>query len=136
MPGAGYVGGFEFAVLSYVDDRSRVDLVRREQSVVAQVSAVGGPPGHTARDWNGVELFEDRVIPYLAEFSATMHRYDVPVVCQITHRGRRGRSIDLWNRLYGPSDTREPNHRENPHPIEPAMMDEIIASFAAAAGRT
>ena len=92
-------------------------------------------PSSTARDWNGVELFEDRVIPYLSEFSSTMHRYDVPVVAQITHRGRRGRSIDLWNRLYGPSDTREPNHRENPHPLEPAMMDEIVSAFAAAAGR-
>ena len=92
-------------------------------------------PSSTARDWNGVELFEDRVIPFLSEFSSTMHKYDCPVVAQITHRGRRGRSIDLWNRLYGPSDTREPNHRENPHPLDPAMMDEIIAAFAAAAGR-
>ena len=92
-------------------------------------------PSSTARDWNGVELFEDRVIPHLSEFSSTMHKYDVPVVCQITHRGRRGRSTDLWNRLYGPSDTREPNHRENPHPIDPAMMNEIIQAFAAAAKR-
>ena len=92
-------------------------------------------PSSTARDWNGVELFEDRVIPFLSEFSSTMHKYDCPVVAQITHRGRRGRSVDLWNRLYGPSDTREPNHRENPHALDPAMMDEIIAAFAAAAGR-
>lgn len=92
-------------------------------------------PSSTARDWNGVELFDDRVIPYLAEFSATMHRYEVPVVAQITHRGRRGRSIDLWNRLYGPSDTREPNHRENPHALDAPMMDEIVSAFAAAAGR-
>jgi 2,4-dienoyl-CoA reductase-like NADH-dependent reductase (Old Yellow Enzyme family) len=92
-------------------------------------------PSSTARDWNGVELFDDRVIPYLAEFSATMHRYGVPVVAQITHRGRRGRTVDLWNRLYGPSDTREPNHRENPHPMEPEVIDEIVAAFVAAAGR-
>ena len=92
-------------------------------------------PTSTARDWNGVELFDDRVIPYLHEFSSTMHQYDVPVVCQITHRGRRGRSIDLWNRLYGPSDTREPNHRENPHPLDHETMDEFVQAFAAAAGR-
>ena len=92
-------------------------------------------PSSTARDWNGVEVFDDRVIPFLAEFSRTMHQYQVPVVCQITHRGRRGRSIDLWNRLYGPSDTREPNHRENPHPLEPDQIDEFIQAFAAAAGR-
>jgi 2,4-dienoyl-CoA reductase-like NADH-dependent reductase (Old Yellow Enzyme family) len=92
-------------------------------------------PTSTARDWNGVEVFDDRVIPYLQEFSSTMHRYDVPVVCQLTHRGRRGRSIDLWNRQYGPSDVREPNHRENPHPLEREMIDEFVEAFAAAAGR-
>jgi 2,4-dienoyl-CoA reductase-like NADH-dependent reductase (Old Yellow Enzyme family) len=89
----------------------------------------------TARDWNGVELFDDRVIPHLQKFSDTMHQYDVPVVCQITHRGRRGRSIDLWNRMYAPSDVREPNHRENPHPLDESMIDELIEAFAAAAGR-
>lgn len=92
-------------------------------------------PSSTARDWNGVEVFDDRVIPYLQEFSSTMHRYDVPVVCQITHRGRRGRSVDLWNRMYGPSDVREPNHRENPHPLDKETIDEFVQAFAAAAGR-
>ncbi len=92
-------------------------------------------PTSTARDWNGVELFDDRVIPHLQKFSDTMHRYDVPVIAQLTHRGRRGRSVDLWNRMYAPSDVREPNHRENPHPLEPEMIDELVESFAAAAGR-
>src|SRR5262245_37723785 len=92
-------------------------------------------PTSTARDWNGVELFDDRVIPYLSEFSAAMHAHDVPVVAQITHRGRRGRSIDLWNRLYGPSDVREPNHRENPHALDKQTIDEFVRAFAAAAGR-
>jgi 2,4-dienoyl-CoA reductase-like NADH-dependent reductase (Old Yellow Enzyme family) len=92
-------------------------------------------PTSTARDWNGVELFDDKVIPYLRKFSDAMHRYDVPVCCQITHRGRRGRSIDLWNRMYAPSDVREPNHRENPHPLDPEMIDELVDSFAAAAAR-
>lgn len=92
-------------------------------------------PSSTARDWNGVELFDDRVIPHLEKFSDTMHKYDVPVVAQITHRGRRGRSIDLWNRMYAPSDMREPNHRENPHILNQDMIDEIIAAFANAAGR-
>ena len=92
-------------------------------------------PSSTARDWNGVELFDDRVIPYLEHFSRTMHQYDVPVVCQITHRGRRGRSIDMWNRLYGPSDMREPNHRENPHTLDKATMAEFIKAFADAAWR-
>ena len=92
-------------------------------------------PTSTARDWNGVEVFDDRVIPYLRLFSDTMHEYGVPVCCQITHRGRRGRSVDLWNRMYSPSDMREPNHRENPHPLEPEMIDELVEAFGAAAHR-
>jgi len=92
-------------------------------------------PTSTARDWNGVELFDDRVIPYLKQFSDTMHRYDVPVCCQITHRGRRGRSVDLWNRMYGPSDMREPNHRENPRPLDASMIDMLVDAFASAANR-
>jgi len=88
-----------------------------------------------AKDWNGVELFDDRVIPYLEKFSETMHRYDVPVVAQITHRGRRGRSIDTFERLYAPSAIREPNHRETPHVIEPKTMDEFVRAYADAALR-
>lgn len=92
-------------------------------------------PSSTARDWNGIELFDDSVIPYLKRFSDTMHQYGVPVCCQITHRGRRGRSVDLWNRMYGPSDVREPNHRENPHPLDPETIDEFVRAFADAAYR-
>ena len=88
-----------------------------------------------AKDWNGVELFDDRAIPYLEQFSETMHRYDVPVVAQITHRGRRGRSIDTFERLYAPSAIREPNHRETPHVIEPKTMDEFVRAYADAALR-
>lgn len=92
-------------------------------------------PTSTARDWNGVELFDDRVIPYLEQFSQAMHRYEVPVVAQITHRGRRGRSLDLWNRMYAPSDAREPNHRETPHAMDEQTITQFVDAFAAAAHR-
>lgn len=88
-----------------------------------------------ARDWNGVELFEDRVIPYLSKFSETMHEYGVPCVAQITHRGRRGRSLDTWERMYAPSAVREPNHRETPRAMDLQTMKEFIRAFADAAGR-
>src|SRR5690349_24508602 len=39
-------------------------------------------PISTARDWNGVELLEDRVIPYLRKFSETMHKYGDPSCAQ------------------------------------------------------
>ena len=126
------------AVNGMPDDRERRYYEEKARGGVGFMMCFGSASVHptsTARDWNGVEMFEDRVIPYLKKFSDTMHQYGVPVVCQITHRGRRGRSIDLWNRMYGPSDTREPNHRENPHPLEPEMIDELVEAFAAAAYR-
>ena len=88
-----------------------------------------------ARDWNGVELFDDRVIPHLEAFSETMHKYGVPCAAQITHRGRRGRSVDTWERMYAPSAIREPNHRETPHVMDEATMEAFIRAFADAAER-
>src|SRR5262245_14157658 len=88
-----------------------------------------------ARDWNGVELFEDRVLPHLHKFSEAIHKHGVPCVAQITHRGRRGRSTDIWERMYAPSAIREPNHRETPHVMDLETMKEFIQAFADAAGR-
>jgi 2,4-dienoyl-CoA reductase-like NADH-dependent reductase (Old Yellow Enzyme family)/thioredoxin reductase len=88
-----------------------------------------------ARDWNGVELFDDRVIPHLELFAQTMGRYGVPVVAQITHRGRRGRSIDTFERMFSPSAIREPNHRETPHALDRSTMNEFVRAYAQAALR-
>ncbi len=88
-----------------------------------------------ARDWNGVELFEDRVIPHLRRFSDTMHQYGVPCVAQITHRGRRGRSHVSWERMYSASPIREPNHRETPHAMDEKTIEEFIQGFIDAASR-
>ena len=88
------------------------------------------------KDWNGVELFEDRVIPYLQKFSEAMEAYEVPCVSQITHRGRRGRSIDTFERLYAPSAIPEPNHREVPHAIQDEdILSEFVQAYADAAWR-
>lgn len=88
------------------------------------------------KDWNGVELFEDRVIPYLQKFSEAMEAYEVPCVSQITHRGRRGRSIDTFERLYAPSAIPEPNHREVPHAIhDDDILAEFVQAYADAAWR-
>lgn len=97
--------------------------------------SAGVHPTSPAQDWNGVELFEDRVIPYLAEFADTMHAYDVPIISQITHRGRRGRSVDRLHRMYGPSPVREPNHRETPHTLDEETMTEFVQAFSDAAWR-
>ena len=97
--------------------------------------SAGVHPTSPAQDWHGVELFEDRVILYLAEFANTMHAYNVPVISQITHRGRRGRSVDRMHRMYGPSPIREPNHRETPHTLDEETITEFVQAFSDAAWR-
>ena len=78
------------------------EKVKGGVGVLMCFGSAGVHPTSPARDWNGVELFDDRVIPHLARFADTMHRYDVPVIAQITHRGRRGvhktapKSIIAW----------------------------------------
>jgi 2,4-dienoyl-CoA reductase-like NADH-dependent reductase (Old Yellow Enzyme family)/thioredoxin reductase len=93
-------------------------------------------PTSPARVWNGVELFDDRVIPHLAKFAEAMHKYDVPCVAQITHKGRRGRSSgNDWLPMYAPSAIPEPNHREMPHQLEQPTIDALARAFADAAWR-
>jgi mycofactocin system FadH/OYE family oxidoreductase 2 len=93
-------------------------------------------PASSARVWNGVELFDDRVIPYLSVFSDAMHQQGVPCVAQITHKGRRGHSEgNDFRPLYGPSPVREPNHRETPHELDRKTIAEIVRAFADAAFR-
>mgnify|MGYP002260996703 CR=1 FL=1 len=64
-----------------------------------------------------------------------MHKYGAPCVAQITHRGRRGWSHVSWQRMYGPSAVREPNHRETPHEMDEATIAEFVKAFADASER-
>jgi mycofactocin system FadH/OYE family oxidoreductase 2 len=93
-------------------------------------------PDSSARVWNGIELFDDRVVPHLRSFSDAIHRHGVPVIAQITHKGRRGHSEgNEFRPLYAPSAVREPNHRETPHEIDEKKIAEIVRAFADAAFR-
>jgi dimethylglycine catabolism A len=93
-------------------------------------------PASSARVWNGIELFDDRVIPYLSAFSDKIHEHGVPVVAQITHKGRRGHSEgNDFRPLVAPSAVREPNHRETPHALDPGTIAELVRAFADAAFR-
>jgi 2,4-dienoyl-CoA reductase-like NADH-dependent reductase (Old Yellow Enzyme family) len=92
-------------------------------------------PTSPALDWHVVELFDDRVIPYLRKFSDSMHEYDCPCVAQITHRGRRGHSNLSWERMLSPSPVKEPNHREVPGVITKDQIEMVVQAFADAAVR-
>ncbi|HXV59769.1 MAG TPA: N-methylproline demethylase, partial [Vicinamibacteria bacterium] len=96
-------------VLRYYEEKARGGL-----GLILCFGSASVHPTSPVKDWNGVELFDDRVIPHLQQFSDVMHGYDVPVIAQITHRGRRGRSTASLGRLYAPSAIREPKHRETP----------------------
>jgi 2,4-dienoyl-CoA reductase-like NADH-dependent reductase (Old Yellow Enzyme family) len=68
-------------------------------------------PTSVARDWNGVELFDDRVVPHLARFSEAMHGYGVP--CAQSPTGAGGADDQDVRRLYAPVSIRE-NYQETP----------------------
>ena len=119
-------------------EKARLYYEEKAKGGVSLLMCFGSAGVHStspARDWNGVELFDDRVIPYLAEFADTMHGYNVPVIAQITHRGRRGRSVDRLHRMYAPPPIREPNHRETPHQLDEETITEFVQAFADAAWR-
>jgi mycofactocin system FadH/OYE family oxidoreductase 2 len=92
-------------------------------------------PTSPALDWKVVEMYEDRVIPYLQRFADSMHEYGAVVLAQITHRGRRGHSNLSWQRLLGPSAVKEPNHREIPGVLRREDIETIVQAFADAAVR-
>ncbi len=92
-------------------------------------------PTSPSLDWHVVELWDDRVIPHFQRFSATMHEHDTVLLCQITHRGRRGHSNLAWQRLLSPSAVKEPNHREVPGVLRKPDIEMIVQAFADAAVR-
>lgn len=88
-----------------------------------------------ARDWSGVELFDDGVIPALKEAAAAVHRHGARIISQITHRGRRGTTETYWRPLLAPSPIPERTHRETPHEMETEDIREIVEAYGQAALR-
>jgi mycofactocin system FadH/OYE family oxidoreductase 2 len=92
-------------------------------------------PTSPALDWHVVELYDDRCIPALRKFADELHPFETTLLCQITHRGRRGHSNLSWQRLLGPSAIKEPNHREVPGVLKKDDIETIVQAFADAAVR-
>ena len=88
-----------------------------------------------AVDWGGVELFEDKVVPYLIGASEAVHKHGAKIFSQITHRGRRGTSDISWHPLFAPSGLPERVHRETPHAMEVEEIQDVVQGYAKAAGR-
>jgi len=79
---------------------------------------------------------DDRIITFFREFSDRIHQYDVALMCQLSHAGRRTRPTSgNWLPTVAPSAMREPAHGAMPKVIEHADIKRIAADYASAAVR-
>jgi 2,4-dienoyl-CoA reductase-like NADH-dependent reductase (Old Yellow Enzyme family)/thioredoxin reductase len=104
------------------------------------LTSVGGSssvaPDSPAALWNQLDIGEDKVIPFLQEFSARVHRHGAKIFCQITHMGRRTRwDAENWMATIAPSPLREPSHRSFPKEMEEWDIRRVQKDYAAAALR-
>ena len=83
-----------------------------------------------------LDVSNDRIIPYFKEFAKRIHAHDVPLVCQLSHAGRRTRPDgNHWLPTVAPSAIREPAHGAMPKVLETADIRRIVADYASAAKR-
>ena len=104
------------------------------------LTSVGGSSSVSADSpaalWNQLDIGEDRVIPFLQEFSERIHGYGAKIFCQITHMGRRTRwDAENWMPTVSSSPVREPSHRAFPKEMEDWDIRRIQKDYAAAAAR-
>lgn len=79
---------------------------------------------------------DDSIVPYFREFADRIHKYDCPLICQITHMGRR----TTWNQadwlpVVAPSRVREPAHRAYPKEMDKDDIRRIRQAYAEGAKR-
>ena len=104
------------------------------------LTSVGGSssvaPDSPAALWNQLDIGDDKVIPFLQEFSARVHRHGAKIFCQITHMGRRTRwDAENWMPTISSSPVREPSHRSFPKEMEEWDIARVQKDYAAAAKR-
>ena len=83
-----------------------------------------------------INVGTDEVIPWFQQFSERLHAHDCPLMCQISHLGRRTTwNVADWLPVVAPSRVREPAHRGFPKEMDKADIKRIIGYYAAAARR-
>ena len=83
-----------------------------------------------------LNLSDDRIIGPLQAFAKRIHAHDVPLMCQISHAGRRTHPASgNWLPTVAPSAIREPAHGAMPKVLESSDIRRIVADYAAAAKR-
>ncbi|MBI3976600.1 MAG: FAD-dependent oxidoreductase [Chloroflexi bacterium] len=113
-------------------------LERKARGGIGMIQCFGSASVHQANssdDWGEVNNWGDEIVPYLQRLADAVHRYDCPIISQITHRGRRGSSVKSNRALWSASDEPEDVHREIPHAMDRNQIREAVAAYAAAARR-
>jgi 2,4-dienoyl-CoA reductase-like NADH-dependent reductase (Old Yellow Enzyme family) len=86
--------------------------------------------------FGNLHLFDDAVVPWLAQLADAIHEEGAAVMCQLTHLGRRSSNyVGDWLPLVAATSRREAAHRAMPKEAEPWDLDRIVQDFAAAASR-
>lgn len=86
--------------------------------------------------FGNLHLYDDAIVPWLAELTDACHEHDCKVMIQITHLGRRtGWNKADWLPVLSASPVREPAHRAFPKTAEDWDIERIVADYAAAAQR-
>lgn len=98
--------------------------------------------GHTVPVYDGdtslsLTNFDDRIVPVLQRMGAAAHAYDVPLLAQLGHRGRRvaDGAAFLQRDIVAPSPIPSPDFSVPmfmPHELLTAEVEEIVEQFAAA----
>lgn len=93
--------------------------------------SVDSPPS-----FGQIQVGDDGIIPFFKEFARRIHAYDVALMCQISHAGRRtGAASGNWLPTLAPSAIREPAHGSMPKEMSAADIRRVVADYAAAARR-
>lgn len=83
-----------------------------------------------------INLSNQKAVTHLREFADRIHQYGVPLICQISHTGRRTRwDRGNWLPAIGPSSVPEPAHRAVAKVMEDFDFARVRDDFAAAALR-
>ena len=101
--------------------------------------------GHTVPVYDGeaslsLTNYDDRVVQVLHRMGAAAHAYDVPLLAQLGHRGRRvsDNAAFLQRDVVAPSPVPSPDFSVPmfmPHELTTAEVERLVESFAAASRR-
>ncbi len=83
---------------------------------------------------NSVLSCDPRIVDPLRQIAAAVHDHGVPLVGQLSHRGRQMKGAHSQLPVWGVSPLPCPSNRESPHEIDEHEIDELVRGYATAAG--